>query len=62
MNDSDRRYLARFALDPTMEYRWEDLYAFDFPCPYDDEMDPFDDENILDAKDTIPENDFLFKK
>ena len=62
MNASDRQYLARFALDPAMEYRWEDLYGFDFPYSYYDEMDPFDDENILDAKDTIPENDFLFKK
>ncbi|MGD8880491.1 MAG: hypothetical protein PVI82_01290 [Desulfobacterales bacterium] len=61
MNDSDRRYLSRFALDPTMEYRWKDLYGFDFSCPYDDEMDPFNDRNILDAEDTIPEDDFLFK-
>jgi hypothetical protein len=60
MNDSDRRYLSRFALDPTMEYRWEDLYGFDFSCPYD-EMDPFDDENILNAEDTIPKDDFLFE-
>ena len=62
MNDSDRRYLSRFALDPTMEYRWEDLYGFDFSCPYEDETNPFDDENIPDAEDTIPDDEILSKK
>jgi len=61
MNASDRQYLARFALDPAMEYKWEDLYGFDFSCPYE-EMDPYEDENILDTEDTIPGNGFLFKK
>ena len=61
MNASDRQYLSRFALDPVMEYRWEDLYGFDFYYSTDDEMNPFDDESIPDTEDTIPEDDFLFK-
>jgi len=59
MDDSDKKYLSRFALDPAIEYGCEDQYGFDFS--YDDEMDPFDDENILDAEDAIPEDDFLFE-
>jgi hypothetical protein len=59
MYDSDRKYLSRFSLDPAIEYGCEDLSGSDFS--YDDEMDPFDDENILDAQDSIPEDDFLFE-
>ena len=59
MNDSDRRYLSWFALDPAMEYKWEDLYGFDFSYP--DEIDQFDDENISDSEDLILEDDFLFE-
>ena len=58
MNESDKRYLSRFALDPKMGSRWEDLYEFDFSYP-DDETDPFDDENTLDAEDTNPDDGFL---
>jgi hypothetical protein len=64
MMDSDRQYLSRFELDPDIEFRWEDLYGFDvsYEFTYDDEMDTIDDENMLDAEDTIPEDDFLFEK
>ena len=58
MNDSDREYLSRFSLDPAIEYSFEDLYASYFS---DDELDPFDDETISDAEDSIPEDDFLFE-
>ena len=51
MNASDRRYLSRFALDPPMEYKWEDLYELDFYDSEEEEMDLFDDGNILDAGD-----------
>lgn len=61
MNDSDRRYLSRFVLDPTMEYRWEDLYEFDFCYSEDDELDPFDDESNMDADDPIPDDKNLFR-
>jgi hypothetical protein len=59
MNSSDRQYLSRFALDPVMEYRWEDLYEFDFYCLEDEEIDPINDENILDAEDTNPDDEIL---
>lgn len=61
MNASDRQYLSRFALDPAIEYDGEDLDGFDFSYSSDAELDPFDDENIQDAEDTIPEDDFLFE-
>ena len=58
MNNSDREYLSRFSLDPAIEYSFEDLYG---SCFSDDEIDPFDDETISDAEDSIPEDDFLFE-
>ena len=59
MYDSDREYLSRFALNPEIEYSWEDPFGSDFS--YDDEMDPFDDESIPDAKYLILGDDFLFE-
>lgn len=62
MYDSDRHYLSRFELDPNIEFQWEDLYGSDISDEFDDdEMDTYDHENILDAEDTIPEDDFLFE-
>jgi hypothetical protein len=62
MNDSDRKYLSRFSLDPDIEYGREDLCGFDFSlyasCKND--LDPFDNEN-LDSEDLIMEDDFLFE-
>ena len=61
MNDSDRKYLSRFSLDPDIEYGSEDLYGIDF-SPYvscDDDLDLFDDENS-DSEDSIREDDLLF--
>jgi hypothetical protein len=58
MNDSDREYLSRFSLDPSIENTFEDLYGSYFS---DDEIDPFDDETISDVEDSIPEDDFLFE-
>jgi len=57
MNASDRHYLSRFALDPAMEFKWEDLYDLDLYCPEDEEMDPFDAENNMGAEDPIPDDD-----
>ena len=62
MNSSDRQYLSRFALDPVMEYRWEDLYEFDFYCLEDEEVDSFDDENVLDDEEPNPEDEILSKE
>ena len=59
MYDSDRQYLSRFTLDPATESSFEDLYGSDFS--YDDEINPFDNENIPDSEDLIPEDDFLFE-
>jgi hypothetical protein len=58
MYDSDRKYLARFALDPEMEYGGEILYESDFSYSYEDEMDQFVDENLLDPQHMDPEDDF----
>ena len=61
MNDSDKKYLSRFSLDPDTEYGNEDLYGIDF-SPYascDDDLDPFVNENS-DSEDSILEDDFLF--
>ena len=58
MNDSDSQYFSRFELDPAMKYDWEDLSGFDFA---DDELDPFDDEKILDDEDLNLEDGFLFE-
>jgi len=54
MYESDREYLSRFSLDP----EFEDLYGFDFSYE-DEEMNPLGDENLSDADDSIPEDDFL---
>ena len=62
MNASDRQYLSRFALDPAMEFKWEDLYDFDFYCREDEEVGPLNDESIPDAEDPIPDDDILFRK
>jgi hypothetical protein len=59
MNASDRQYLARFALDPATEYDLEDLFGSDLS--YDGEMDLFDVQNKLNAKDSILEDDILFE-
>jgi hypothetical protein len=59
MNDSDRKYLSRFSLDPVIEYSFEDLYGSDFS--YDEEINPFDDENVPDSEDLILDDDFLFE-
>ena len=59
MYDSDRQYLSRFTLDPATESSFEDLYGSDFS--YDDEINPFDNENIPDSEDLIPDDDFLFE-
>jgi len=59
MYDSDREYLSRFTLDPALESSFEDLYGSHLS--YDDEIDPFDDENISDSEDLILEDDFLFE-
>jgi len=63
MYDSDREYLSRFALDPSIEYGGEDLFVFDFSddLSRDDEIESFDDENILDTEDDPPEDDFPFE-
>lgn len=59
MYDSDRQYLSRFTLDLATESSFEDLYGSDFS--YDDEIDPFDNENIPDSEDLILDDDFLFE-
>jgi hypothetical protein len=59
MNDSDKEFLSRFALDPEIECGFEDLYGSYFS--YDDEINPFDDENVPDSDDLILEDDFLFE-
>ncbi|MGW8301301.1 MAG: hypothetical protein ACWGNO_04490 [Desulfobacterales bacterium] len=59
MYDSDREYLSRFTLDPALEPSLEDLYGSDFFNT--DEMDPYDDENISDSENVLPEDDFLFE-
>ena len=59
MYDSDRQYLARFTLDPAIESSFEDLYGSDFS--YDDEINPFENENIPDSEDLILDDDFLFE-
>jgi len=59
MYDSDKKYLSRFALDPSIEYGCEDLNGADFPYPCDEEADLFDDENILDLEDSILDDDVL---
>ncbi len=59
MDDSDREYLSKFALDPAIEYGGEDLSATDFA--YDEALDPYDDKKSLDAEDLILEDDFLFE-
>ena len=59
MSDYDRKYLSRFALDPATEYDLDDLYGSDNYS--DEEMGLFDVENILNAKDSILEDDFLFE-
>ena len=58
MNDSDKEFLSRFSLDPLIEYNFEDLYGSDFS--YEEVINPFDDENILDSEDLILKDDFLF--
>jgi len=59
MYDSDRQYLSRFTLDPATESSFEDLCGSDFF--YDDEPDPFDDEDIPDSDDLILDDDILFE-
>jgi len=59
MYDSDRQYLSRFTLDPATESSFEDLYGSD--SSYDDEINPFDTENIPDLEDLILDDDFLFE-
>ena len=59
MYDSDREYLSRFTLDPALESSFEDQYRPDFFNA--DEIDPFDDENILDSENLSLEDDFLFE-
>ena len=58
MNESDKEFLSRFALDPEIECGLENLYESYLS---DDEIYPFDDENIPDSNDLIPEDDFLFE-
>ena len=58
MNYSDKEFLSRFSLDPAIEYSFEDLYGRDFS--YEEEINPFDDENISDSEDLILEDGFLF--
>jgi hypothetical protein len=59
MYDSDRQYLSRFTLDPALEPSFEDQYGPDFFNA--DEIDPFDDENILESENLSLEDDFLFE-
>ena len=59
MYDSDREYLSRFTLDPALEPSFEDQYGPDFFNA--DEIDPFDDENILDSENLSLKDDFLFE-
>ena len=59
MYDSDREYLSRFTLDPALESSFEDQYGPDFFNA--DEIDPFDDENILDSENLSLKDDFLFE-
>ena len=59
MYDSDRQYLSRFTLDPALGPSFEDQYGPDFFNA--DEIDPFDDENILDSENLSLEDDFLFE-
>jgi hypothetical protein len=56
MNASDRDYFSRYSLDSATGSQ-DDLYAFEFS--YDNQTDPFDDGNLLDAEDIILEDDFL---
>ncbi len=59
MNDSDKEYLSRFSLDPVIDHSFEDLYGSYFS--YEEEINPFNDENILVSPDLILEDDFLFE-
>ena len=60
MNDSDRKYLSRFSLDPDIEYDSEDLYGIDFSLyvPDDDDLDPIFSED-LNPEDPNLEDDFV---
>lgn len=62
MNDSDRKYLSRFALDPDIEYGSEDLHGIDFSLYVsdDDDLDPIYSED-LDPEDPNLDDDFFFK-
>ena len=61
MYDSDRQYLARFTLGPALESGFEDLYGSDFFYSDEDEINPFENENIPDSEDLILDDDFLFE-
>ena len=62
LNDSDRKYLSKFSLDPDIEYGSEDIYGIDFSfyVSDDDDLDPIFSED-LDPEDPNIEDDFFFE-
>ena len=62
MNDSDRKYLSKFSLDPDIEYGSEDIYGIDFSLYVSDDgdLDPIFSGD-LDPEDPNIEDDFFFE-
>jgi hypothetical protein len=62
LNDSDRKYLSKFSLDPDIEYGSQDIYGTDFSLYVsdDDDLDPIFSED-LDPEDPNIEDDFFFE-
>ena len=45
-----------------MEYKWEDLYEFDYYCLEDPEIDSDDGENNLEDEDTDPDDEIFSRE
>ena len=62
MQVSDRNFFRQYAIDPSMEFDFEELYDTDLlrDFPLDDEKNLFDRENIFNVKASILDDDFLF--
>lgn len=61
MNDYDKKYFERFAMDASTDLDWDDHYSDDVDFDDDDELTPFDPDVFPDSDDELPDDDLDFE-
>jgi hypothetical protein len=61
MNDYDKKYFDRFAMDTNADLDWDDQYDVDVDFNDDDELVPFDSDTFPVGDDELLDDDIDFE-